>query len=202
MSKIWLSSDLHLGHANIAGAKTSNWKAGYRIFDSVAEMDYTIIDNINRLVAPEDELYLLGDFCFGGHHKTPDYRRRIACQNIHYIKGNHDQHIDKYADFFESMQDYLSKTLITNDGRKVPFVMSHYAFRVWLGSHKGFYHIYGHSHGSLEHTPNGKSMDVGIDNAYNLFGEYRPFSLEEVVNILDKRAIAFNDHHSSETNVK
>lgn len=202
MSRNWLASDFHLGHANIASEKTSNWKQGYRKFNSVEEMDYTIIDNINKLIAPDDTLYFHGDFCFGGHIKTPDYRRRIACQNIHFIRGNHDKHIDKYAGYFTSIQDYLDVTLKTQDGRKVPFIMCHYAFRVWLGSHKGFYHTYGHSHGSLEHSPNGKSMDVGLDNAYALFGEYRPFALEEVLDILDKREIAFNDHHSSETNAR
>ncbi len=73
--------------------------------------------------------------------------------------------------------------------------------RVWLGSHKGYYHCYGHSHGSLESKPWGKSMDVGIDSAYRLFGEYRPFSLEEVVEILDKRKIEIVDHHNESTNV-
>jgi hypothetical protein len=43
-------------------------------------------------------------------------------------------------------------------------------------------------------------MDVGIDNAYKMFGEYRPFSLDEVVSILDKREIAFHDHHSPKAN--
>lgn len=74
--------------------------------------------------------------------------------------------------------------------------------RVWYGSHKGFYHAYGHSHASLEKSPYGKSMDVGIDNAYKLTGEYRPFSVDEVVNLLDKRSIEFPDHHSPETDVK
>lgn len=38
-------------------------------------------------------------------------------------------------------------------------------------------------------------MDVGIDNVYKLFGEYRPISLEEVVEIMDKEKISFEDHH-------
>lgn len=202
MSRIFLASDFHLGHANIAGPKTSQWKTGYRNFDSIEEMDYTIIDNINKNIKQDDTLIFHGDFCFGGHHRTPDYRRRIICQNIHIIRGNHDHHIDKYAGFFTSIQDYLDMTLKTTDGKKHPFIMCHYAFRVWLGSHKGFYHTYGHSHGSLEHSPNGKSMDVGIDNAYRLFGEYRPFYLEEVIDILDRRQIAFHDHHTSEKNAR
>lgn len=80
--------------------------------------------------------------------------------------------------------------------------MLHYSMRVWNGSHKGFIHLYGHSHSSLEHAPWGKSMDVGVDNAYRLFGEYRPFSLKEVVEMMSKREIEFIDHHDKNTNIR
>lgn len=199
---VWLSSDWHLGHANIAGKATSNWSHGYRDFSSVEEMNHTIIDNINKYVDRYDTLYMLGDFSFGGHHKIPDFRRRIYCENIHIIRGNHDHHIDKYAEFFSSIQDVKQKTLLVRDGRKIPVFMSHYSHRIWEGSHKGFMHAYGHSHASLEHIPNGKSMDVGIDNAYRLFGEYRPFSEDEFVALMDKRPVHFIDHHDANTNVK
>lgn len=199
---IWLSSDWHLGHANIAGKNTSNWKEGYRNFNSVEEMDDTIIDNINKYVNENDTIFFHGDFSFGGHTKIPDYRRRIECKTIHVIRGNHDHHIKKYKDYFTSVQDYLDITLKAADGRKIPFIMCHYAFRIWLGSHKGFMHTYGHSHSSLEHRPHGKSMDVGIDNAYKVLGEHRPFHLDEVIDILDKRSIQFVDHHTSEKNAR
>jgi calcineurin-like phosphoesterase family protein len=150
----------------------------------------------------DDTLLFHGDFCFGGHYKTPNYRNRINCQDIHFIRGNHDKHIDKYKEHFSSIQDYMDKTLITTDRRKIPWIGMHYSMRVWLGSHNGFIHTYGHSHGSLEWSPNGKSMDVGIDNAYKLFGEYRPFALEEVVALMDARNIAFHDHHTAEKNAR
>lgn len=202
MSKIFLTSDLHLGHSNIAGPNTSNWKNGYRHYNSVKEMDCTVIENINNIVGQDDVIYFHGDFSFGGHQYIPGYRERIICKNIHFIKGNHDKHIDKYKNCFSSVQDYLDVTLTTKENKKATFIMCHYAFRVWLGSHKGFYHTYGHSHASLENNPNGKSMDVGIDNAYRLFGEHRPFSLEEVIDILDKRDVAFNGHHTKESNAR
>src|SRR6185436_10528233 len=108
MSKIWFSSDWHIGHTNIAGPKISQWKEGYRNFNSVEEMNYTILNSINKYVKPEDTIYFLGDFCFGGHQNTPDYRRRIACQTIHVCKGNHDTKIDMYKDCFNSVQDVLT----------------------------------------------------------------------------------------------
>lgn len=194
---VYLSSDWHLGHANIAGPNTSVWKEGYRNFDSLHEMNKTIIDNINKTVKQEDTILFHGDFSFGGHTNIPNFRRQIFCQNIHFIRGNHDQHIHKYKEFFSSVQDYWEGTI-----NGIPWVAMHYALRVWMGSHKGFLHTYGHSHASLERYPYGKSMDVGIDNAYRLLGEYRPFKFEEVYNILSKREIQFADHHSKDSNVR
>ncbi len=195
--KIFLTSDWHLGHANIASPNTSNWKTGYRNFNDVPHMNDVIINTINDIVPPDGIIMFLGDFSFGGHQNIPDYRRRINCQTIHLVRGNHDQHIDKYKDFFSSITDKWEGSL-----NNQPFVLCHYAMRVWLGSHKGFYHAYGHSHSSLEHCAHGRSMDVGIDNAYKLTEEYRPFTVEEVVRILQKRDPAIIDNHGKDTNVR
>lgn len=48
----------------------------------------------------------------------------------------------------------------------------------------------------------GKSMDIGIDVAYKLFGEYRPFSIDEIISILDKKEVEYPDHHDKNTNVR
>lgn len=193
---IWFSSDWHFNQVNITGPKVSSWKDGYRNFNSVPEMNETIIKTINDYVKWDDDLYFEGDFCFGGHEKTPYWRSRINCQNIYFIRGNHDDHIDKYSDCFKWIKD--KSELIVN-GRH--FILDHYAGRVWKGSHKGYIHLYGHSHSNLEYEIWGKSMDIGIDNAYRLFKEYRPFSITEIIDIMDKREIKFIDHHKSETDV-
>lgn len=191
---IFFSSDWHLNHSNIAGPKVSNWKQGYRNFDNVSKMNETIINNVNSYVGENDVLYFLGDLCFKDHALTPKWRDRIHCKNFHWIVGNHDKHAFKYKDYFSSIQHYLEIEV-----EKKKFILSHYSFRIWNGSHKGNYHLYGHSHANLEHLPNGKSMDVGIDNAYLLYKEYRPFSINEIVKILDKKEINFIDHHNKET---
>lgn len=193
---IWFSSDFHFGHTNIAGPTVSKWKEGFRDFESVHAMNKTLTQTINKYVKPDDTLYFLGDFCFGGHTNTPTYRHSILCQNIHVCRGNHDGHIDKYKDLFSSINDVMWCKARPDR----PIFMSHYSHRVWEGSHKGFIHLYGHSHDSISDW--GKSMDVGVDTAYRLFKEYRPFSLEEIIQIMDKRDIAFIDHHHRDTNVK
>ena len=62
--------------------------------------------------------------------------------------------------------------------------------RVWNASHHGSWHLYGHSHGSLENNPNGKSMDVFIGN-----NNYYPYEISDIIKILDKRKIQLIDHH-------
>ena len=188
----FFSSDFHLNHANIAGKNTSNWPRGYRDFNSLQEMNETIIANVNNTVGQEDTLYFLGDFCFGNMNLTPMWRRRIICENIIWIKGNHDKQIEKYSSVFTATAD-VAKIVV----EKKTIFLSHYKHAIWDGSHKGYWHLYGHSHASAEDWKIGKSMDVGIDNAYRLLGEYRPFSFEEIKRIMDNIDIDYVDHHKT-----
>ena len=186
---IWFSSDFHFQHTNIAGPKVSKWKNGYRDFNNVKEMDEKIIENLNKYIKHDDILYFLGDFAFGDHRKIPELRNRINCNTIHLLKGNHDNDIDKYKKEFSSINDVLHLTI---NGRN--YFLSHYSHRVWNKSHQGCIHLYAHSHDSIPDY--GKSMDIGIDVAYRLYKEYRPFSLSEIIEIMDKKEIGVLDHHA------
>lgn len=196
---IWFTSDTHFGHTNIAGPKISNWSSGYRDFNSVHEMNMALVNGINKYVKEDDVLYHLGDWSFGGVHNIFQFRNLIICKNVHLILGNHDQHIVdkeiKYHDtsfnpieLFSSVQDVLTLNI-----GKTKLFLSHYSHRVWLGSHKGVIHLYGHSHGSIPDF--GRSMDVGVDVAYKIFGEYRPFNIGDITRIMEKRDIHKIDHH-------
>jgi calcineurin-like phosphoesterase family protein len=196
---IWITSDTHYGHANISGPNVSRWQRGYRDFGSVWEMNKALVDGINKYVKEDDVLYHLGDWSFGGIHNIKLFRDSIVCQNIHLILGNHDQHIeDKEVKFhddsfiptglFSSVQDVLHLEI-----GKTKLFLSHYSHRVWNGSHKGVIHLYGHSHDSIPDF--GRSMDVGVDVAYRMFGEYRPFNIGDITRIMEKRDIHQIDHH-------
>lgn len=81
MSKVWFSADSHFGHKNIINYCD-------RPFDSVDEMDAELIENWNEVVAPEDDVYYLGDFSL-------DFRRvrqvvPLLRGKIHLVAGNHD----------------------------------------------------------------------------------------------------------------
>lgn len=219
MSQIYFTSDTHYGHANIAGKNTSKWTGGgYRHYKSVKEMNEDLVRNINKYVGQEDHLYHLGDWSFGGADNIWSFRKQLVCDNIHLILGNHDHHIEEnkmldipeedremcflrfgtYAgmqarDLFSSVGHY--KEILVG---KTPFILSHYGHRVWHGSHKGWIHLYGHSHDSL--PPYGKSMDVGIDTAIRMFGEARPFSIQDITGFMEHQPLQFPDHHDLKTN--
>lgn len=188
---IWFSSDWHMAHRNITGKAVSKWKSGYRDFNSVPEMNDTIITTINKYVKYDDTIYFLGDFAFADSKKIHDFRYRINCKTIHFLYGNHDEEIRKDTNLQTIFTTVKDVDFITINGKH--FFLSHYSHRVWPGSHRGNIHLYGHSHGSIPDY--GKSMDVGIDVAYRMYGEYRPFSITEIINLMDKKDIAEIDHH-------
>lgn len=188
--KDFFTSDWHFNHANITGPRLSKWPSGYRTFSSIEEMNSTILEELNMKVNKNDNLYFLGDLCFGDHTLTPFWRKQIICDNIFWIKGNHDNHQFKYKDNFIWAGDVKQ---IKSNNQSI--FLSHYKHFLWDKSHHGTWHLYGHSHASAEHWEIGKSMDVGIDNYYRLFGKYSPFEFSEIKEIMDLRIPQKIDHH-------
>ena len=234
---LFLTSDLHLGHANIMkyskrpgltdeelklleqeekwDIEDSQMKKDGKVppqrsrfkpcASSVARMDKYLIDNINDMVQPDDVLWHLGDFCFGSGfssnagNKGSDnpiaerYRHLLQCKNIHLIWGNHDNY--SIRNYFSSASDVHTLRWEGQD-----MVLCHYAMVTFNKSHRGVWHLYGHSHSGLEkwmdeHMPGRRSMDVGVDNAYKIFGSYRPFAFKEIRDIFKNRLGFSADHH-------
>ena len=193
---IWFTSDTHYQHSSIAGPTLTKWKSGYRNFKSVQEMNDCLVDTINKYVKEDDILYHLGDFSFGSPQKMFNFRNSLICKTIHLIKGNHDEIFDEHnANKFERLSfnpyELFASVRDTYTGYigKNKFHLSHYAHRIWPSSHKGTIHLYGHSHGHSKDF--GKSMDVGID----AHKEFRPFHINEILQIMEKREIVKVDHH-------
>lgn len=218
--RVFFSADPHYGHKNICGGVTEWGKDrnnpnsvtfgvkykeftsptnraqfckenGLRDFASIEEMNTAIVKRYNEKVRENDIFFLLGDIAFGGHENIGKFMRQLRCQNRYLIYGNHDHALETNRDgvqgFFKSC-DY--KKYINVDGQSI--MMDHFAHRVWDKSHHGAWHLYGHSHSQLEHTPWGKSMDVGVDTN-NMY----PYSFDEIKEILDKREIKVIDHHGA-----
>ena len=182
----WVVSDFHYGHTNICGPRVSSWDKGYRNFDSVKDMNDSIVNSVNESVASNDILYFLGDWSFGGEYNIKKLREKLNVKNIIFILGNHDKHIYKYKNLFNEIHNFLERTI---NGKR--FTLCHYALRVWNKSHHGSFHCYGHSHHSLPEV--GRSMDVG-------WCKYRkPLNFDEVIKYLSNKEINFVDHHNKGT---
>lgn len=82
MSKIWATSDWHLGHKNIVKYEPSR-------AENFAEV---IQANIFNTISPGDRVYFLGDLCFG--NTKPYYDLIVSLTSIcdwYFIRGNHDK---------------------------------------------------------------------------------------------------------------
>lgn len=179
--KHFFTSDLHLGHANII-------KYDKRPFTSIEEHDSTIINNINSVLQPEDNLYILGDFSFAKPHKTEAYLQRIM-GNKFFVKGNHDTR--EHVALFKQYGTYLHELAeITVENQRI--TLCHYSMNVWNKSHRGAWHLYGHSHHSLPDNPSSLSFDVGINGSGY---DYKPLSFEQIAKIMRKKQFVAIDHH-------
>jgi calcineurin-like phosphoesterase family protein len=156
----FFTSDSHFGdHRTI-----NIWK---RPFASVTEMDRVLEDAWNAAVAPEDEVWHLGDFA----RLAGDVPALLARLNgtKHLIRGNNDPPATIAAAGWASAQDYAELEL---DG--VPLVLCHYPFRSWNRQHRRALNLHGHSHGRLK--PMLRQYDVGVD----VWG-WRPVGLGEIL---------------------
>lgn len=181
---VWFSSDLHLGHEAVI-------KFG-RQFDSLPMMNYHIINEINRVVKEDDLLVLLGDTMMG----EKDYilfLQNIKCKHVILLVGNHCNRGKLQSALLECdkllyLGDYLELTI-----EKQIICCSHFPMFNWNYQDDGSFHLHGHLHADenpvVKMIHQYKSMDVGIDNYYKLFGEYSLFSFQQVKELLKDKLI-------------
>jgi calcineurin-like phosphoesterase family protein len=150
----WITADHHFGHANII-------KYCNRPFNSVEEMDDTMIRRWNELVDKKDTVISVGDFSMNRQSaiRSLDELNGTICL----IPGSHDDWIESLGAGTLRFKLFpkLYEKKFPFGSEKVMIVMCHYAMRVWNLSHYGSYHFYGHSHGTLPGV--GRSIDVGVD---------------------------------------
>lgn len=163
MSRIWFTSDLHFGH-------NREFIYGPRGFQTVWDMDRTVVENWNRVVEPEDDVYVLGDLMLGDN----EYGRSMIAQlkgNIHIILGNHDtQTRQEIYNNLHNVVEVCYATQIKIDGWN--FYLSHYPSMTCnlekeFGKHC-LLNLYGHTH-QKDNFYNGLPFcyHVGLDSHNN-----------------------------------
>lgn len=187
MSKVFVTADTHFGHKNIISYCN-------RPFNSVQEMDDAIVEKWNSKVGINDTVFHLGDMLWGRDDNVKEAIDLIYSLNgkIYLIPGNHDKlalqcakTIGRAPDakliIMDVLHQYYHQDVNATRGKRL-IVMCHYAMRVWDQSHRGAYHLYGHSHGTLPDLSDSLSMDVGVDtNNFDLY------SYEDIVEIMGKK---------------
>jgi calcineurin-like phosphoesterase family protein len=182
---IYLTGDQHFGHFNVIRYTNRPWTTAY-------EMDEALISAWNKVVKIDDLVYHLGDFTLSGKNDAERLFSRLN-GSIH-VLSNPWHHDKKWLSPFNGYRVFSSASrhivimelpIVVLEGvdkieeRGVPAILCHYPFEFWDRRHYGSLHFHGHSHGMSPKIPN--RLDVGVDSAFTLTGEYRPLSLKEAV---------------------
>lgn len=185
MGKIFYTSDLHIGHANVI-------RFDNRPFKSVEEMDATLIKNWNETVSAEDTVYILGDFCWLTDTEWANILSKLNGSKV-LIRGNHDiknmsTNVKKH---FQDVKDYKE---ISDNGRRV--IMCHYPIPFYKKDYDAnTYMLYGHLHVTIEEDfmqefkriikekdTRGNSMNkCNFYNCWCGFYDYKPVTLDEII---------------------
>lgn len=189
--KVWFTADTHYWHKNITYGESvwANKETGCRRFDTTQEMSRHIVEQINKYVGQDDILIHLGDWSFSGIENIWNFKKQLIVDEIYLTIGNHDNNIRKNyllpnpdventpAQYiFAVVDDYLEIMI-----DKTLFCCMHYPIEEWNDRHHKSFMLHGHQHGN--NTYKKGRLDVGMDNAFKLFGEYRPFSYEDIMKI-------------------
>lgn len=180
----FITSDEHHGHERILELANRPWK-------STVENTQEIIDRHNSVVPNNKNIIVhhAGDL-FWHTMSVGDAMTILAklhgTQGFSY--GNHDELIEN-SRLLRDMFAYVigenkagGAKIIHHNKRSL--TIDHFARRVWQSSHKGHWHVYGHSHSALPGL--GKSFDIGVDGH-----DFYPWSLEQI----EERMDSIKQHH-------
>jgi calcineurin-like phosphoesterase family protein len=206
--QVWFTADTHFGHGNIIkycqrpfmtaeefAATRGDPRSKLRLSDAtVRQHDNALLDAINTRVAPDDILWVVGDFCWGGRVEAVKYRERIRCRNVFLVWGNHDR-----PDIACAFADCIDQGMIEVEGQEI--WLNHYPMRSWNKAFHGSWHLYGHVHGRLQKEdalrPGMLVKDVGVDAC-----DYRPWSFDELRAYMAPRVEVFNRNKAAFTDGK
>lgn len=156
MSKVFFTGCTHFDHANIISLAD-------RPFGSVEEMNETLVENWNKVVKNNDEVFVLGDFTY--HNEDHSWQHRATFWNAqlngrkYLILGNHDE-VERWQDNvpmqttkflncgFSAIYNYLD---LKRGGKH--FILFHYPMEDWDRRYKGSIHLHCHTHQKVLERP-------------------------------------------------
>ena len=147
---IYFIGDLHLFCRNQTNEGICNHDR--RPFDTVEEMNETILRKWNAKVNNGDTVVIHGDVSMRGKNDALiGLVSQLKGKKI-LLAGNHDQLTDyRYTKLYEQVRDYLELD-ISFGGKAYKVACSHYPYLLWSGQHRGTIFLYAHAHNSIEHT--------------------------------------------------
>lgn len=176
----WVSSDFHFWHINIL-------KYCDRPFNSVEEMNETIIARALEKVGPKDTFYILGDIAMGDKKVSLECVDRLPGYKI-FVPGNHDvifegetearrkRFADMYAEVVDVVVPWFPEVNITLGPTKQPFAISHFPYEgdshdkgrydEWRPKDSNLPLLHGHTHSKEKVSWSGKGtlqIHVGVD---------------------------------------
>lgn len=170
---LFLTSDCHFGHKNIIKYEPNSRGQ----FESIEEMNETIIKNWNSVVSNEDTVYVLGDF-FMGHISTIEPILNRLKGKIILIRGNHDQK-NRRRIFSEHGIEVKDIEYIEYKGKF--FILSHFPLfneefaKMVSEDNEEVIVLYGHIHSNAPKGFVDGSYHVGMDT-----NNLTPISIEQI----------------------
>lgn len=138
---IWLCSDWHFCHDR-------EFVYSPRGFNSIEEMNETIVNKHNSVVLPEDDVYVLGDLMLNDNNKGIELIKRMNGK-LHIAIGNHDT--TPRIELYKTLPNVVDVQYVyTFKHRKYNFYCSHYP--TLTGNleaeslHQIAINLYGHTH--------------------------------------------------------
>ena len=193
MSKIFLTSDTHFGHD-----REFIWKA--RGFNSVEEMNETIVQKWNDTISVEDDVYILGDVILGDPGNI-EYVKRLNGK-LHIVLGNHDT--SKREEMYRNLPNVVevAEVGIRLKYKKHHFVLTHYPMMTGNLEKESLkqmsLNLYGHTHQASNFYNDMPFMyHVGVDSH-----DCYPALLDDIIEEMYakvKECVAFLDEEPAES---
>lgn len=164
---IHFTADTHFGDAGILRLRGAT-------FPSVEAHDAALVARWNAAVAPDDEVWHLGDFA----HGASPARCRAVFDRLsgrkRLVRGNHDSRRVLALPWVDPPVESARINVIDAGGALRRLFLAHYPHRAWPGLWRDARHLYGHTHGSIADTR--RSCDVGVDA-----WDYAPVRIEAIL---------------------